>query len=96
MKVGSLVELVSDSNWANFERFKSLGIIYPIKGNIYTIRNFQKGKMEIGIRLEEINNPIVHFTHINANLEPSFNIIRFRELQTPSSISIESFITETV
>lgn len=98
MKVGSLVELVDDSF---NERVKGIaclfyGYVYPVKAEIYTIREIYETPYGRGILLEEIKNPEV----VNAMglSEMGFTIERFRELQPPMDISelIEESIYQTV
>jgi len=86
MRIGSLVELVND-NWNH----KGLGIDintkYPIKGKIYTVREIVFGD---AIRLSEIVNKKQKYKH--AYGEKAFTASRFRELQPPMHISIESIL----
>lgn len=88
MKVGSLVELVKD-DWDFNNGYPDE--VYPVKNKIYTIRTIDK----FGVRLEEVINPIHHYCDMGY-AECAFKISRFRELQPPMSISIESFTTQSV
>lgn len=79
MKIGSIVECIRV-----FEpRWYSPNI--PLLETPYTIGGFIKNSLgDIGIYLEEIKNPIVHFD--NGFSEPAFSIECFRELQLPDDI----------
>lgn len=94
MKVGSLVELVYD-NWYLLEKLSKLGVVYPVKGKIYTIREIVFSQEGCGVLLEEIINPKIHNTR-NGMVEHGFRIERFRELLPPMQISIEEILEETV
>jgi hypothetical protein len=81
MKINDIVECIND----NFPP-KSFQYInnFPKKRNYYTIRNiieYNNGK--VGLLLEELTNPILP----NLNIEPTFNIKRFKILDIPESIT---------
>ncbi|OYR20909.1 hypothetical protein [Brucella thiophenivorans] len=83
MKVGQHVECIKD-HFVNQDVHKKIGVIYPRKGTIYTIReiipahlNPTKG-VPLSLRLEEIKNTTVQFT--NGTFEPFFSCHRFRPL----------------
>lgn len=88
MQVGSLVILEND-NWQQLGTAKTK----PVKGKIYTVRFLYP--YDNGLLLEEIVN---EETVCRANngyrmfAEPGFSIFRFRELQPPMDISIESIL----
>lgn len=83
MKIGSLVECIND-NWKRND--DDMHISFPIKGNLYTVRDIiDWGKGGIGIRLEEIiNSPDIYVEGVS---ECTFNIRLFKELQPPIDIS---------
>jgi hypothetical protein len=60
------------------------GIIVPKKDNLYNIRDIIKNSVgTIGLLLEEILNPTVTIKHPIlgiSNMEPNWNINRFRKL----------------
>ena len=81
MKINDIVECVND----NFppESFQFINN-FPKKKNYYTVREiveYNNGK--IGLLLEEITNPILP----NLNVEPTFNISRFKILDIPGYIT---------
>ena len=81
MKVNDIVECVNE----NFppESFQFINN-FPKKKNYYTVREiveYNNGK--IGLLLEEITNPILP----NLNVEPTFNISRFKILDIPEYIT---------
>lgn len=83
MKVGSLVECIND-NWVRYEDDKHIS--FPAKGSIYTVRDITVwGKCGVGIRLEEIINP--PDLYVEGVGECTFDIKKFRELQSPIDIS---------
>jgi hypothetical protein len=78
MKIGSLVECIN----GNFIE-QSIKLIpnRPKKGKIYTIRGIVKYKNnEIGVLLEEITNEVLLKDNESGLFEPTFDILRFREL----------------
>ena len=86
MKVGSFVECVDDKFSSN--KLKLLNKI-PKKGDYYTIREIidypKLGRT--GVRLEEISNPLIE---MNGGMgEPTFSILRFRELEVPPPLELE-------
>lgn len=88
MKVGSLVVCVDDvvpNKWVKLK-----------KDNIYTIRDVfigvKKGIKATGVLLEEITNS----KNERTGRELGYDINRFRELDTPKSISIEEILEEPV
>ena len=89
MKVGSLVVCINNSNLSG----KNVSI--PIKDEVYTIRDVvdvpEKG---IGIRLQEIINPELHYKTRKGVIlfECAFSIERFVEIQTLQES--DSFINE--
>lgn len=87
MKIGSYVECIADFSWLPEYKFLiSHGHIFPKKGKIYTIRDFDGSTH---IKLVEIINPKKPFE--DGYGEISFNKRDFRELVLPS---IEELITE--
>jgi hypothetical protein len=81
MKINDIVECVND----NFPPESLLFINnFPKKKNYYTVREiveYSSGK--IGLLLEEIINPILP----NLDVEPTFNISRFKILDIPGYIT---------
>lgn len=87
MKIGSIVELVDDSNW----RIAHIDDIYPIKGVNYTVRGVEAFPNGAGLLLEEIVNTPKLFAQ--GLVELHFAAKRFRELLPP--IDILAKIEET-
>lgn len=85
MKIGSLVVCVDSSNLKRPDHVKPL-----VKGKIYTIRSINKYPDGYGATLDEVVNEKVIFT--TGLLEPVYNIIRFRELDTPTEINLENIL----
>lgn len=83
MKVGSLVVCVDDTN--QFEWLK----VKLVKGRIYTIEGFSQTD---ALFLEEHNEKHAYFSHLRV----PHKVQRFRELDTPQSISIEEILEEPV
>ena len=59
---------------------------YPVEGGVYTIRSFSVGENELGLRLEEIVNPVLEFEcdGIAEMTEVSFLSYRFRPAKETS------------
>lgn len=100
MEVGSLVTCIrTHSSVARFtDGTIAYDIVYPIVGNIYTIRNIVKcPNGQLGLYLEEIINPI-YKTEDNRDMEVRWAIERFREIQPPMTIDISElqYQTQTV
>jgi hypothetical protein len=81
MKVGSIVECINDSF---SEESKRIILILPKKGKLYTIRNIidYSERNSVGVLLEEIVNEVVFLPNLEGVFEPTFNINRFREIET--------------
>lgn len=80
MKVGSIVlcdKLAPISSWD-----KMMGVIFPIVGQRYTIREIASSNNKTGLILEEIVNPILNYA--DATAEKAFDIKGFRELLPPN------------
>jgi hypothetical protein len=77
MKVGSFVECINSSFIP-----EQIHLIpnRPTRGEYYTVREIEEVKGKIGIRLEEIENPLVESVS-GRMFEPSFDINRFREIE---------------
>jgi hypothetical protein len=77
MKIGTLVECVDDRfNVEQLEKIPNR----PQKGNHYMIRGIVELGQLVGVMLEEIRNP--HTAKFRGqNIEPNFNIERFREIE---------------
>jgi hypothetical protein len=88
MKIGSLVECIDD-NWdlRNGEKM-------PVKGEIYTVRAIVRWEGQVGLKLEEVVNPVMNY--VDAVAECSFDARYFREIQPPMNISelLENLQTE--
>ena len=93
MRIGSLVEntILIDTGNDDCVNFKYNGGIFPVVGNIYTVRGFKKGIYGLGIYLEEIINPEMPMSEGRA--EPSFIISFFREIQPPMEVKIDELLT---
>ena len=90
MKVGSIVECVKPSGWP--EAFPMLNVKIPKVGRVYTVRGiYEKDGYQTGLYLEEIVNDPLPFV----NVEPSFKIDEFRELEL-DSISLEALLEEKI
>jgi len=89
MKVGSLVELIDDSNWRNIAP-----AIFPVKHVIYTVRLIECHPVTKGIfiLLDEIHNRN-YIGNAASDMECGFRIDRFRELLPPLA-NIEQHIKE--
>jgi hypothetical protein len=77
MKVGSFIECINSSFI-----LEQINLIpnRPIKGEYYTVREIEEVRGKVGIRLEEIENPLIE--NISGRIfEPSFDISRFREIE---------------
>lgn len=83
MRIGSIVECIKTPK----EPFDL--VIYPVKGNLYTIRGIHQSGGSV--YLEEIcNKKISHLTP--SKREPGFVFGYFRELLPPMEINIEAII----
>lgn len=80
MKIGSIVELVDDSNWKRAHDDD----IYPIKGVNYTVRGVEAFPNGAGLLLEEIINTPKLFAQ--GLVEIHFAARRFRQLLPPMDI----------
>lgn len=87
MKVGSLVVCVRC--FVGNEEAKPV-----VKGKIYTVRDILYVDGDYGVMLDEIVNDLAEYRE--GVLEPAYTIDRFRELDTPTEISIEEFLTQEV
>lgn len=86
MKVGSLVVCVKPYSGDR-------GVQGLVKGKIYTVRDIFMGvEKKLVIRLEDLINLRNPFTGNEYGYYPE----RFRELDTPTSISIEEILEEPV
>ncbi len=67
-------------------RWAEHGVKHPVKGKIYTVRDIIKhsshqGRNMIGVRLNELNNPLVPVDRpFPMDIEPTFSILRFTTL----------------
>lgn len=88
MKVGSLVVCVRgfEGDWEAKPVFKD---------KIYTVRELRKDSFgDDCITLEEVINKVINYS--TGSVEPAYDPSRFRELDTPQSISIEEILEEPV
>ena len=77
MKIGTLVECVDDRfNAEQLEKIPNR----PQKGNHYMIREIIELGHLVGVMLEEIRNPLTA-KFKGQDVEPNFNIERFREIE---------------
>lgn len=90
MKVGSLVECVNDG--FPIEHYEYIPN-RPKKGQHYFVRHIRERDGNVGVLLEEISNPPVHFK--NATREPTFKAARFREIVGLDE-AIEELLEENV
>jgi len=58
------------------------------QGQQYTIRDIVDSDFVVGVRLEEITNPMRHFKLIGKYMEPAFATFRFRKLETVPPIAV--------
>ena len=84
MKVGSFVECVDDSFIP-----EQIHLIpnRPTRGEYYTVREIEEVKGKVGVRLEEIKNPLIEGVS-GRIFEPSFDISRFREIEDMPDIQV--------
>jgi hypothetical protein len=77
MKIGTLVECIDDRfNAEQLEKIPNR----PKKGNHYMVREIIELGHLVGIMLEEIRNPLTA-KFKGQDIEPNFNIERFREIE---------------
>jgi hypothetical protein len=57
---------------------KRYGCRGPVKGNVYTIREFDDRGSEPALRLVEITNPLKMHRNISEPIEPAFAVAAFR------------------
>jgi len=91
MKIGSIVELIND-NWSKRVNYKNM----PFKGKLYEVAGFTKGRKGLGIYIKE-RQEIINVTKdgISSHYDfPSFLKRRFKEVQPPMEISIESILEQ--
>lgn len=94
MKVGSLVECITAfTGERNLYRDQ-----LPVLGDLYVVRDIEQIKKEIGIKVEEIVNPLHNFmvNGIMILTEINFIIDKFREIQPPMEICVDELIEELV
>ena len=77
MKIGTLVECIDDR--FNAEQLEKIPT-RPKKGNHYMVREIIELGHLVGIMLEEIRNPLTA-KFKGQDIEPNFNIERFREIE---------------
>jgi len=84
MKVGSFVECVNSSFIP-----EQIHLIpnRPTRGEYYTVREIEEVKGKVGVRLEEIKNPLIEGVS-GRIFEPSFDISRFREIEDMPDIQV--------
>jgi len=58
------------------------------QGQQYTIRDIVDSDFVVGVRLEEITNPMKYFKLIDKYMEPAFGTFRFRKLETAPPIAV--------
>jgi hypothetical protein len=77
MKIGSFIECINNTFLP-----EQIHLIpnRPIKGEYYTVREIEKAGERVGLRLEEIENPLIK--NMSGRIfEPSFDINRFKEIE---------------
>ena len=77
MKIGTLVECIDDR--FNAEQLEKI-LNRPKKGNHYMIREIIELGHLVGVMLEELRNPLTA-KFKGQDIEPNFNIERFREIE---------------
>ena len=87
MKIGTLVECIDDR--FNAEQLKKIPN-RPQKGNHYMIREIIELGHLVGVMLEEIRNPLTA-KFKGQDIEPNFNIERFREIEGLDDLYDELF-----
>ena len=90
MKVGSLIECVNGNFSPDTHEFVPNR---PAKGNYYMVREIRDRGGNVGVLLEEISNPPVHFK--NGTFEPTFKAARFREIDGLDE-AIEELLEENI
>lgn len=77
---GTKVRCVNESGWdchdSHVDRMNS----WPRKGRTYTVRDIVPTETEHGVRLLEVQNPVLHFS-IGGDHEPCFGLHRFEVVQ---------------
>lgn len=53
------------------------GVVFPVKGAVYSVREVLKFRGEFGIRVCEIHNPLLPYFDVGL-AEPAWGVIRFR------------------
>lgn len=93
MKTGSIIECVSEDFGIQRTQNSKMGMIFPKKGTIYTIRHiFHLRDGRSGLTVNEIDNSrLARYTP--SKLEPAFTAKNFRELLPPIT-NIEEHINE--
>jgi hypothetical protein len=77
MKIGTLVECIDDRfNAEQLEKIPNR----PQRGNHYMIREIIELGHLVGVMLEEIRNPLTA-KFKGQDIEPNFNVERFREIE---------------
>ena len=68
---------------------------FPVKGNVYTVRELLMEGAEPSLRVFELRNPAVFYTNMVQPVEPAFVRWAFRPVATrPTDISIFKEILE--
>jgi hypothetical protein len=98
MQVGSLVEMVN--NYTAEEKYYAnmIGVVMPVVGPVYTVREIVDDDGETCLLLEEIVNPdrFPAFPQLDDLGEPCWEIEKFRELQPPQAIDVEALMEESI
>lgn len=84
MDIGSLVECIETFEYEE-------GLVYPVKGAYYVVRDILALNGGIGLHLEEIKNPIKTYSD---GVEKAFDIKGFKEVQPPMTITLKNLIKE--
>lgn len=88
MQVGQKVVCIDASKQPHVQEELSQDVPNWVeKGKIYTVRSIEDFDYVVGIRLEEIVNPIKYFRLLGRSMESTFRSDRFRELQ---DVEVES------
>lgn len=95
-KIGEKVVFVDDSGIFGSENERRVGVKFPIKNNIYTIREIETLNGITGFRLEEIVNRVFGYNGGKDVGEKAFKAERFRKLDYDFAENLLAEITESV
>jgi len=93
-KVREKVVCIDDSDTKDSIYLKDLGVIFPKKGEIYTIRSIENNINGIGFLLDEIRNGLIEY--LDGVSEQTFKSSRFRKLNYEFAENLLAKIKEEV